>query len=121
MDLRSPLAAREWSRTLLRDTTSISKVMCMALRNSSHQKGCPQPALQRREHPSRCAVFWLITKAVVCDQMRGEGMRFSTMHAALLLLPIFDRSRSASGERRSNSRKILRRARYEDHNPGHLD
>src|SRR5262249_37438327 len=35
------------------------------------------------------------------DQMRGERMVFSTIHAALLLLPISDRSLSAVYSRRS--------------------
>jgi hypothetical protein len=67
----------------------------MALPNSSDQKGCPLPALQRRENPSRFSAFWLIKKEVVCDQMRGERMIFPTLHAALLLLPMSDRSLSA--------------------------
>src|SRR4030095_6624918 len=83
------------------DATSIDQWICMALCNRSAHKGCPQPTWQSLEHQSRCSAFWLITKAVVFDQMRGERMVFSTMHAALLLLPMSDRSLSAVYKRRS--------------------
>ena len=39
--------------------------------------------------------IWLIKKEAVFDQMSGEHIIFSTIHAALLLLPIADRSLSA--------------------------
>jgi hypothetical protein len=67
----------------------------MVLHNSSDQKWCPQPAWQRLENPSRFSAFWLLKKAMVFDQMSGEHIVFATIHAALLLLPIFDRSLSA--------------------------
>jgi hypothetical protein len=67
----------------------------MALRNRSDQKGCPQPALQSLENPSRFSAFGGIKKQAVFDQISGERMIFSTMHAALLLLPMSDRSLSA--------------------------
>jgi hypothetical protein len=67
----------------------------MALRNRSDQKGCPQPALQSLENQSRFSAFWLIKKEVVVDQKSGQRIVFSTIHAALLLLPISDRSLSA--------------------------
>jgi hypothetical protein len=67
----------------------------MVLHNSSDQKWCPQPALQRLENQSRFSAFWLIKKEMVCDQMRGEHIVFATIHAALLLLSISDRSLSA--------------------------
>jgi hypothetical protein len=40
----------------------------MALRNSSDQKGWPQPALQSLENQSRFSVFWLIKKEVLSDR-----------------------------------------------------
>jgi hypothetical protein len=43
----------------------------MALRNSSDQKGCPQPALQSLENQSRFSAFWLIKKKMVFHQMSG--------------------------------------------------
>jgi hypothetical protein len=67
----------------------------MALRNRSDQKGCPQPGLQSLENPSRSSAFWLINNEAVFDQLSGERMIFSTIHAALLLLPMSDRSLSA--------------------------
>jgi hypothetical protein len=67
----------------------------MALRNRSDQKGCSQPALQSLENESRFSVIWLIKKEAVFDQMSGERIVFATIHAALLLLPISDRSLSA--------------------------
>ena len=79
----------------MRDATSIGQLICMALRNSSDQKGCPQLALQSLENQSQFSAFWLITKEVVFDQMSGERMVFSMMHAARLVLPISDRSLSA--------------------------
>jgi hypothetical protein len=53
------------------DATSIGSLMCLALRNSSDQKGCPQLALQSLESPSRLSAFWLIKKEGVFDQMSG--------------------------------------------------
>jgi hypothetical protein len=67
----------------------------MVLRNSSDHKWCQQLALQRLENQPRFSTFWLIKKEMVCDQMRGERVVFATIHAALLLLPISDRSLSA--------------------------
>lgn len=80
---------------LRRDATSIGQLICMALCNRSDHKGCPQPAVQRLENQSRFSSFWLIKKAMVFDQMSGERIVFATIHAALLLLPISDRSLSA--------------------------
>ena len=67
----------------------------MALRYRSDQKGYPQLVSQCLENPSLFAQFLLIKKDMVFDQMRGERIVFATLHAALLLLPISDRSLSA--------------------------
>jgi len=77
------------------DAIPIGQLICMALRYRSDQKGYPQLALQSLYNPSLFAPFWLITKEVVFDQMSGERIVFLTIYAALLLLPISDRSLSA--------------------------
>jgi hypothetical protein len=56
---------------LMRDATSIGQLICMALRNRSEQKGCPQLALQSLENQSRFSAFWLIKKEVVFDPLSG--------------------------------------------------
>ena len=81
--------------TLMRDVTSTGQLICMALRNRSDQKGCPQAALQSLENQSRFSSFWLSKKEIVFDQMSRERIVFATIHATLLLLPISDRSLSA--------------------------
>jgi hypothetical protein len=88
------LADFERSITLRRDATSIGQLICLALRNRSDQKWCPQSALQSLENQSRFSSFWLIKKEIIFDQMSGERIVFATIHAALLLLPMSDRSLS---------------------------
>jgi hypothetical protein len=84
------------------NATALGQLIGMALRNSSAHKGWPQPALQRLENPSRSSAFWLSKKAVVFEPMSGERIVFSTMHPALPLLPMADRSLSAIYCRRSS-------------------
>jgi hypothetical protein len=73
----------------------------MALRNRSDQKGCPQPALQSLENPSRCSAFWLITKEVAFDRMSGERIVLPTVYPISIASAKFDRSFSAVCYRRS--------------------
>jgi hypothetical protein len=71
MDLRKQLADFERSIKPMGNVIPIGQLICMALRYTSDQKGCPQPALQSLENQSLFAPFWLIKKEVVFDQMSG--------------------------------------------------